>query len=75
MMYNDVALPVETKPCAQCSKRMVPRWTDIVYTSMPPYHEWEWWCRCGHRETGGQVLEMLADDGSRKRWELVNDID
>lgn len=64
-------MPVETKPCPQCGKRMIKESTGTVLASNPPQYPMMWWCACGHREDAETVRGTTETDRRRARWEAA----
>lgn len=72
MEFVDYPAPDETKPCPVCGKNMLHGVKNTVKLTDPAIYEWEWLCKCGHREKGGFVREKSAWDLFSGRWEQAN---
>ena len=51
---------------------MVERPPTIVYATYPPQYDREWWCGCGHTESGGKVFERTIEQELKDQWEIIN---
>ena len=61
-----------TRPCDRCGRIMIRHSTGIVFASYPAKHQWEWWCGCGHRTTGGYWTEQTDEEILHAEWERAN---
>ena len=61
-----------TKECPKCKAQMIQRYENIVYCTYPPQHPWNWWCGCGHTETGGVERGITEEESYLREWRGKN---
>ena len=60
----------ETKPC-KCGKKMIKRYGGMLLT-YPTQLCYDWWCGCGHTETGGTETQKTEEEILKEKWEEAN---
>jgi hypothetical protein len=65
---------METRTCPQCGRQMIRKYTGAVLPSYPAQRPWNWWCGCGHAESGGVDRDLTDEESLHLRWELSNQL-
>ena len=58
-----------TMTCPKCDKQMIKKFIRFSTAVSPRKAAYQWFCRCGHTENGGNDMEYSEQEFYQERWD------